>query len=100
MSGIKFSLLLKDSLNQSAECYTIICMPKLKYLAMSCYDVIKAFNKPIHHIVNSIFVLFLFLQIHLHMNTFKLSNQSLEVGLSYNFEVLSNCFFQLAPELN
>lgn len=26
-------------------------------------------------------------QIHLHQNNFKLANQSLEVGLSYNFEV-------------
>lgn len=28
-----------------------------------------------------------FLQIYLHQNNFKLANQSLEVGLSYNFEV-------------
>ena len=26
-------------------------------------------------------------QIHLHQDNFKLANQSLEVGLSYNFEV-------------
>lgn len=26
-------------------------------------------------------------QIHLHQNNFKLANQSLEVGLSHNFEV-------------
>lgn len=30
------------------------------------------------------------LQIHLHQNNFKLANQSLEVGLSYNFEVSTN----------
>ena len=29
-------------------------------------------------------------QIHLYQNNFKLANQSLEVGLSYNFEV--SCF--------
>lgn len=58
-----------------------------RYFARTHYHVIRTVDKPMHHIVNSFFV-FLFSQIHLHMNNFKLANQSLEVGLSYNFEVL------------
>ncbi|KAK7092869.1 tetratricopeptide repeat protein 21B-like [Littorina saxatilis] len=34
-------------------------------------------------------------QIHLHQNSFKLANQSLEVGLSYNFEVRDHPLYHL-----
>ena len=40
--------------------------------------------------------LFYFQQIHLQQGNFKLSEQSLEVGLSYNFEVSDCCIYLLS----